>query len=74
MSNILFQISAHNKIRDFIHWSSQRGYKWNYNIFRRTKDGKGKRQTDRQKLLITEAGLYWQNEVEFQRVFEGQEG
>jgi hypothetical protein len=74
MSNILFQISAHKKIGEFIKWAAGVGHSFNYNIFRRTKDGIGKRTTDRQKLLIEVAALYWEQEVEFQRVFEGQEG
>lgn len=74
MSNILFQISSHKKIIDFFIWSAKRGYLWNYNIFRRAKDGTGKRQTDRQKLLITEAAMFWQDEVEGKRVLDSQEG
>ena len=73
MNDILFQISACQKTQQFFAWAERLGYKFNYNIFGRTKNGIGKRRTDRQKLLIELAMKYCNEELDHKRVLD-QEG
>lgn len=59
MQEHLFKISSNKKTDEFFEWARNvHGQQFNYNIFRRTKDGKGIRTTDRQKLLILLAEQY----------------
>lgn len=58
MSETLFQISATQRTQEFFDYAEKLGHRFNYNIFRRTKNRSGKRLTDRQLLLLTIADQY----------------